>query len=330
MQIKSYLLNFWIFNLAILIVCGCPVSLLAQKKSRTEVVVAKDGSGDFTSIQKAIEASKSYPPERLVIRIKNGVYEENVRIPVWNPDITFIGESRDSTIIRQGKYFGKINRGRNSTFYTATMRIEASGVHCQHLCIENSAGPVGQAIALLVSGDRCLLLDCKIKGNQDTFFATGEHTRVFLQDCFISGTTDFLFGDATVLLSRCVLFCQSDSYIVAASTNKDQPFGFVMDHCDIKAAPGVKHVLLGRPWRPYAKTVWLNCRMGEFIAPAGWDNWRDTANQRTAFYAEFKSGGSGSSQEKRVKWAHQLTPAQASKYTRTKILGNWPDVFLHP
>lgn len=330
MRIKYHPLYLFCCGLAIIVFFLCPQALLAQNKNAVEIIVAKDGSGDFTSIQKAIEACKSYPPQRLVIRIKNGIYEEPVRIPVWNPDITLIGESRDSTIIRYGSYFGGVNKGRNSTFYTATLRIEASGIHCQRLSIENSAGPIGQAIALFISGDRCLLKDCKIKGNQDTFFATGEHTRVYLQNCFISGTTDFLFGDATVLLSRCRLYCKSDSYIVAASTNQSQSFGFVLDHCTIEAAPGVKHVLLGRPWRPYAKTVWLQCKMGDFIASAGWDNWRDTANQSTAFYAEFQSGGSGANPEKRAAWSHQLIRSQAAQYTRSKILGTWPDDFLSP
>lgn len=326
----QYRLPVWACLWVLMTLCYPPLQVSAQEKSPVEVVVAKDGSGDFTSIQKAIESSKSYPPKRLVIRIKNGVYEEAVRIPVWNPDITLIGESRDSTIIRQENYFGKVHKGRNSTFYTATMRIEASGIRLQHLSIENSAGPVGQAIALLVSGDRCILLDCKIKGHQDTFFATGEHTRVYLQDCYISGTTDFLFGDATVLLYKCQLYCLSDSYIVAASTNKGQPYGFVMDHCSVLAAPGVGHVLLGRPWRPYARTVWLNAQMGSFIAPAGWDNWRDTANQKTAYYAEYASKGKGARPEMRAKWSHQLTQRQASKYAHEKILGNWiadvPDI----
>ena len=157
------------------------------------IIVARDGSGKFTSIQKAIEDARSYPLKPVVIYIKKGVYNEQVRIPAWNPDITLVGEDRNQTIIRFGSYFGQVDKGRNSTFYTSTLSVEAEHVVCRHLTIENTAGPVGQAIALSVSADRCLIDDCTIKGNQDTFFATGSHTHVWLKDCDISGTTDFLF-----------------------------------------------------------------------------------------------------------------------------------------
>lgn len=291
------------------------------------IIVARDGSGKFTSIQKAIEDARSYPLKPVVIYIKKGVYNEQVRIPAWNPDITLVGEDRNQTIIRFGSYFGQVDKGRNSTFYTSTLSVEAEHVVCRHLTIENTAGPVGQAIALSVSADRCLIDDCTIKGNQDTFFATGSHTHVWLKDCDISGTTDFLFGDAAVLLSRCQILCKADSYIVAASTPQGQSYGFVLDHCTIQAAAGVRHVLLGRPWRPYARTVYLNTVMGDFIAPAGWDNWRSRANESTAYYAEFNSQVNGTGAEaaagKRAGWSHQLTKEQAAGYTPEKILGDW-------
>jgi len=291
------------------------------------IIVAKDGSGNFTSIQKAIESAKSYSLQPVVVFIKKGIYEEQISVPAWNPHIRLIGEGPGETIIRFGSYFGAVDKGRNSTFYTATMRIEAEDVVCRHLTIENTAGPVGQAIALSVSADKCLIEDCRLAGNQDTFFATGSYTRVYLKDCEVSGTTDFLFGDATVFLSRCSLLCKADSYIVAASTAKGRSNGFVLDSCTIRAAPGVKHVFLGRPWRPYAQTVYLNTLMGDFIAPLGWDNWRSKENESTAYYAEYNSkqmtGGSPVDLSKRAAWAHSLQPQEAEKYTPGNILGSW-------
>lgn len=296
----------------------CALSLLGQNQPAA-ITVAKDGSGDYTSIQTAIQSAKAYPYEAITIYIKNGVYTEKVHIPAWNPSLRLVGESRDSTIIRFGDYFGGINKGRNSTFMTATLQIDAADITCRHLTIDNSAGPVGQAVALYISGDRCLVEDCKILGHQDTFFATGENTRALIRNCFISGTTDFIFGDATTVFMNCQIHCLSDSYITAASTNKDQPYGLVFKNCEVTAAPGVHHVLLGRTWRRHAKTVWLNTVLGDFIAPAGWDNWRDSTNNKSAFYAEYNSSGKGANPKGRVTWAHQLSTTQAAAYSLSNI-----------
>jgi len=289
------------------------------------LIVAPDGSGAFTSIQKAIEAAKAYPLNRTVIYIKAGIYKEQVRIPAWNPDISLIGEDREKTVIEFGSFFDQVAKGRNSTFYTATLSVEAPRVILKHLSIVNDAGPVGQAIALSVSQDQCLIEDCNIKGNQDTFFATGRRTHVYLNNCFISGTTDFLFGDATVLVHHSTILCQANSYIVAASTSQGQAFGFVLDHCTILAATGVKEVYLGRPWRPYAKTVYLNTRMGPFIQPAGWNNWSSKANESTAYYAEYNSQGPEGKLPvaNRAGWSHQLQKPEADRYTARAVLGDW-------
>lgn len=310
-----------------------PKIVQIQKTEATDTLtVAQDGTGDYTSIQKAIENTKAYPANRIIIFIKKGIYNEQVRIPAWNPDISLIGEDREGTIIAFGSYFGQVNKGRNSTFYTATLSVEATGVVLKHLTIENTAGPVGQAIALSVSQDHCLVEDCNIQGHQDTFFATGPNTHVWLKNCLISGTTDFLFGDATVLVSHSSILCKADSYIVAASTNKDQPFGFVLDHCTLLAATGVKQVFLGRPWRAYAKTVYLNTTIGNFIRPVGWDNWRSKANEATAYYAEYnshiKGGSSKAVNGQRASWSHQLSDQEAKKYTPENILGSWINRFL--
>lgn len=300
-----------------------------ESSERFDFIVAKDGSGNFTTIQSAIEACKSFPDQRIRIFIKNGTYHEKVFIPSWNTKISLIGESEDSTIISYDDYFKKINKGRNSTFYTATLLVQGNDFHAENLTIENTAGPVGQAIALAVGADRCSFENCKLLGNQDTLYVAGEHARQYFFNCYIEGTTDFIFGEATVLFEKCLIKCKSDSYITAASTPDNVSYGFVFKNCEIKADSGVHNVYLGRPWRKYAKTVFINCKMGGFINPKGWSNWNNTDNYKTVFYAEYNSGSKQANNQERVSWAHQLTEAQAEEYNVKNIfsgLKSWDPI----
>ncbi|MEO9031635.1 MAG: pectinesterase family protein, partial [Ginsengibacter sp.] len=231
----------------------------SKLKVKYDIIVAKDGTGDYMTIQSAIEACKSFPYERIKIFIKNGIYHEKVFIPSWNTKISMIGESEDSTIISFDDYFKKIDKGPNSTFYTPTLLVQGNDFHAENLTIENTAGPVGQAVALSVEADRCSFINCKLLGNQDTLYVAGEHNRQYFNNCFIEGTTDFIFGEATILFEKCVVKSKANSYITAASTPQDVSYGFVFNNCTLEAAPGIDKVFLGRPWRKYAKTVFLNC-----------------------------------------------------------------------
>lgn len=288
-----------------------------------DFVVAKDGSGDFTTIQSAIEASKAFPYNRVRIFIKKGVYHERVFIPSWNTKISLIGESKDSTIISYDDNFKKTDKGRNSTFYTSTLLVQGNDFHAENLTIENTSGPVGQAIALSVEADRCSFSNCKFLGNQDTLYVAGENARQYFVDCYIEGTTDFIFGEATALFEKCILKCKADSYITAASTPQSVVYGFVFKDCIIEAAPGINNVYLGRPWRKYAKVVFINSKMGTFINPGGWSNWQGTDNFKTVYYAERNSTGAGANKNKRVSWSHQLTDNEIKKYTIKKVLKGW-------
>jgi pectinesterase len=301
-----------------------------QKVSdKYDYVVAKDGSGDFTTIQSAIEACKSFPYQRIRIFVKNGIYHEKVFIPSWNTEISLVGESKDSTIISYDDYFKKINKGPNSTFYTATLLVQGNDFHAENLTIENTAGPVGQALALAVEADRCSFENCKFLGNQDTLYLAGENARQYFFNCYIEGTTDFIFGEATALFEKCTIRCKADSYITAASTPEGVSYGFVFKNCSIEAGPEVKNVFLGRPWRKCAKTVFINCKMGDFINPSGWSNWNKTDNYKTVFYAEYNPDSKATNNQERVSWSHQLTEAQAEKYNLKNIfmgLKSWDPV----
>ena len=290
---------------------------------QTEYIVALDGSGDFTSIQDAVDASKSFPPEPITIHIKNGVYKEKVRVHSWNTHMRFVGESKDSTIITWDDYFDKIDRGRNSTFFTYTLLVDANDFHAKNLTIQNTAGEVGQAVALHVEADRASFSNIRLLGNQDTVYLAGEGNRNYFKNCYIEGTTDFIFGEATALFEGCQIHSKKDSYITAASTPEGQPYGFVFKNSQLTAENEVSEVYLGRPWRNFAKTVFIETEMGDHILPKGWDNWNKESAERTTFYAEYNNYGPGYKPGERVDWSHHLSSSDADKYAKVAILGGW-------
>ena len=295
-------------------------SVDTSKKKDNFITVAQDGSGDFTKIQDAINASPSFPYEKVVINIKNGTYNEKVRIPEWNTHLVLIGESKENTIIAFDDNFKKINLGRNSTFYTATVLVEADDFSASNLTIKNTSGDNGQAIALSVVGNRVKILNCIISGNQDTLYLSGKAAKQYFKDCYIEGTTDFIFGGATALFENCTIHSIKSSYVTAASTPEGIPFGFVFKNCKLTANSDATAVYLGRPWRIFAKTVFINCNMDKHIRTEGWENWSKPEAEKNAFYAEYNCKGEGFQPKKRVLWSHQLTKKEAEKYTTEDIL----------
>jgi pectinesterase len=308
-------MNKLLLFLAIILSC-----FIARADDLYKMVVAKDGSGDFTSIQQAINSTKTFPPQRITIFIKNGIYNEKVKVHAWNNDLTIIGESAENTIITYNDYFDKIKLGRNSTFYTWTMQVQGNDFIAENLTIENTAGPVGQAVALHVEADRCLFRNIRILGHQDALYAAGMNCRQYYKDCYIEGTTDFIFGAATALFENCIIHSKSNSYITAASTPEGTPFGYVFKHCKLTASEGVDSVYLGRPWRKYAKTVFIECELGSHILPEGWQVWSNSDNKQNTFYAEYNNTGPGANTSKRIPWSHQLTRKEAKQYTTGNIL----------
>lgn len=291
-------------------------------KNDYNVVVALDGSGDYSSIQAAIHNSPSFPYQRVLITIKNGIYHEKVRIPEWNTKISLIGESKENTIISYDDYYGKINLGRNSTFLTPTLLVEGNDFKAANLTIQNTAGAIGQAIALSVVADRVVVSNCIILGNQDTLYTSGEGFKQYFKDCFIEGTVDFIFGSATAVFDNCTIRSKSNAYVTAASTPESSKYGFVFMNCKLTADEKATEVYLGRPWRINAKTVYLNCEMGNHIRKEGWNNWSKADAEKASFYAEYNSSGPGSHPENRVTWSHQLKKVEVQGYTLENILGD--------
>jgi pectinesterase len=304
----------------------------AQQTWPKYLTVAQDGSGNYKTIQEAVNAMRDFSQERVTIFIKKGVYKEKLVIPSWKTNISLVGESRDSTIITYDDYSGKplpggkdVTTGRDkfSTFNSYTVLVKGNDFSAENLTIQNTAGRVGQAVALHAEGDRCVIKNCRLLGNQDTLYVGIDSSRQYYKDCFIEGTTDFIFGPATVVFQHCTIKSLLNSYITAASTTARQAFGLVFFDCSLVADTGATKVLLGRPWRPHARTVFINTEMGEHIAAAGWDNWRNPENEKTAYYAEYKSKGPGANPSGRVKWSHQLTKKEAKQYTLKNIFGDW-------
>src|SRR6185312_1884177 len=281
--------------------------------------VAQDGSGQFRTIQEAVNAVRDLSQQRVVIHIRNGVYHEKLVIPSWKTMISLVGESRDSTIIVNNDYSGKPNPGGHDAFgkekmttYTSyTVLVRGNDFTAENLTIANRAGRVGQAVALHIEGDRAVVSHCRLLGNQDTLYAGTEGSRQYYKDCYIEGTTDFIFGEATAVFSGCEIRSLSNSYIAAAATTPRQAFGFVFLDCRLTADTAAKWVYLGRPWRPYARTVYIRTEMGSHIVPAGWDNWRNASNDKTAFYAEYECSGPGAGRAGRVGWSKVLTAKEA-------------------
>lgn len=304
------------------------INCFAQQTYPTKLTIAKDGTGDYKTIQEAINAVRAYSPEPISIFIKNGVYEEKLVIPSWVGNITIKGESRDQTIITNNDYSGKFmakdadtiaNKVKFSTFNSYTVLVQGNDVKIENLTIRNTAGRVGQAVALHVDGDRFIILDCNLLGNQDTLLTAGDSSRQYYENCYIEGTTDFIFGPATAVFKNCTIKSLTNSYITAASTPKWKSFGYVFFDCKLIANEEAQKVFLGRPWRANARTVFLNCEMGKQIRPEGWDNWRNPDNEKTAFYAEYNCKGEGAARDKRVAWSKELTKKEAKEYTLDKI-----------
>ena len=281
--------------------------------------VAKDGSGDYKYIQDAIDAMRVFPLEPITLYIKNGIYTEKIDLPANNTDVTFIGESVERTIITFNDYSG---RGKLTTFTSATAKISGNRFVAENITFVNSAGPVGQAVALYVDADKAVFKNCRFLGNQDTIYAAGENARQYFLDCYIEGTTDFIFGPSTAVFQNCTIKCKADSYITAANTAKGKAFGFVFLDCVITTDSIVTNVYLGRPWRAFSKTAFLRCQLPATIAATGWDNWSNPENEKTAFYAEYKNTGAGANTKSRVSWSKQLTAQEAAAYTPENIFSN--------
>jgi len=316
-----------------LFLAAWPVLAANKYDNPDTLVVSRDGTGEFRTIDEAIEVCRAFMDYTKVIYVKKGVYKEKLIIPSWLTNITICGEDRDNTIITWDDHanikmpVGGLDseaavKGKPmGTFRTYTLKVQGSYITLKDITIENNAAKLGQAVTLHTEGDHILVQNCRLLGNQDTVYTGVGGTRVAFYDCYIEGTTDFIFGPSIAWFQNCEIHSKANSYITAASTPAGQKYGYVFYKCRLTADKDVDKVYLGRPWRPFAATIFMDCELDKHIRPEGWHNWNNAKNEETARYAEYGNKGEGASTKNRVKWSKQLSKKEAAKVTLLDAFG---------
>lgn len=310
---------------SIVVVCALLGSVASTTKAATytvkTLVVAKDGSGQYSTVQAAVNAVPANNTTRTVIYIKNGTYTEVVTVPSNKPFITFAGQDENKTVISYNNYSGKPmpGGGTYNTANSASVFINATDFLAVNLTFQNTAGDVGQAVAIDVAGDRANFYHVRFLGWQDTLLAW--KGRQYYNSVYVAGRTDYIFGDATAYFYQCQIQSLNGWGITAQyRQTASETTGYVFDSCNITGTPA-NSTILGRPWGPYARVVYLNTSMDSSIVPAGWANWSSTSNNyKTAYFAEYNSSGAGANPSARVSWSHQLTASQAQQYSVNNFL----------
>ncbi len=303
-----------------LLLCVC--SLLTQGQD-FDFVIATDGSGDFKTIQEAFDAVPDFRKNETRIQLKPGVYKEKLVLAASKTNVSLIGEDAKTTVVTHDDFAQKKNKfgEEMGTTGSSSFFVFGEGFYAKNITFENSAGPVGQAVAVRVDGDKVVFEQCRFLGFQDTLYPHGDRSRQYYKDCYIEGTVDFIFGWSTAVFENCEIFSKKGGgYVTAASTEEAAKHGFVFIDCKLTSDGDPASVYLGRPWRDYAQTVFINTEMGAHIKPEGWHNWSKPNAEKTSFYAEYGSKGPGATNSKRVTWSHQLTQEEVANYTVESIL----------
>ena len=286
------------------IICHLSVSpaKAANYDNPDTIVVARDGTGQFRTIGEAIEVCRAFMDYHKVIYVKRGIYKEKLIIPQWLQNIEICGEDRDQTVITYDDHANIIYPSTGNgmgTFRTYTLRVDGNSITVKNITIENNAA-------------------CRFLGNQDTVYTGMPYTRLLFRDCYIEGTTDFIFGASTAWFEHCAIYCKINSYITAASTPQDAEFGYVFNNCTVTTAEGADKVYLGRPWRDYGYTLFMNCDLPKQIRPEGWHHW-EKQREQTARYLEYNNHGEGAKTDGRVGWSRQLTKKEAQQITMERV-----------
>ncbi|ERN03321.1 hypothetical protein AMTRI_Chr02g219740 [Amborella trichopoda] len=292
---------------------------------RANVVVASDGSGNFRSITEAIRAAPDYRKQRYVIHVRAGVYRENVEVKKKKTNIMLVGDGKDVTVISGSRSFLQ----GWTTFHTATFAVSGRGFIARDITFENTAGPsMHQAVALRVDSDQSAFYHCAIKGYQDTLYA--HSLRQFYRECDIYGTIDFIFGNGAAFFQNCRILARKPLYnqkiSITAHGRKDphQSTGFSIQNCIVEAASDLAPIVssvpayLGRPWKPYARTIYMESYLGSLIQPEGWLAWAGNFALNTLYYGEYRNYGPGAKLDGRVRWPgyHVLHgPTEANAFT---------------
>jgi pectinesterase len=293
---------------------------------QSKIIVAQDGSGDFHTVQAAFDAVPSGNAKPVTIYIKKGTYKERLILDTRKDFITLVGEDKQNTILTYDNHAGILlsNGDTVNTWTSASFFIYASNFSAENITFQNNAGfSAGQAVAVFANGDRLIFRNCNFIGFQDVLFCSGPGSKQYYENCYIEGTTDFIFGPATAVFKNCHIRSKKNSHVTAASTPREVPFGFVFFDCKLTADSTINKVSLGRPWTPFASVTYIRCEIGKHIIPEGWNNWRNPANEQTVRYAEYQNSGPSAGPDKRVKWIRQLNDEEVKKYTLKNIFRDW-------
>ena len=309
-----------ILTICTLVAC-LTIQAAGQYDNPDTIIVSRDGTGQFRNVGEAIEVCRAFMDYHKVIFVKNGTYKEKLIIPSWLTNIEICGESADKTIITWDDHanilFPETGKGMG-TFRTYTLKIEGSSITLKNITIENNAARLGQAVALHTEGDRITVINCRLLGHQDTVYTGVAGTRIYFKDCYIEGTTDFIFGPSTAWFEGCTIHSRANSYVTAASTPQDVPYGYVFNNCRLTANDNINKVYLGRPWRDYGYTLFMNCELGRHICPEGWHNWQK-GRENTARYMEYNNRGEGAATSQRAAWSRQLSKKEAAQITPAAV-----------
>jgi PelA/Pel-15E family pectate lyase len=290
------------------------LALFAHPVAKADITVAADGSGDVRTVQEAVDKVPQNNRQRTVIRIKAGTYFEQIRVPANKPYISFIGESAGNTKLT----FNLSNKAAGSTSASYSVYIGGHDFYAENITFENSFGTGLQAVAVLVEADRAVFKNSRFLGWQDTLYA--KNGRQYYQNCYIEGHVDFIFGQAAAVFDHCTIHSKGDGYIAAPMRfAADEPSGFIFLNSTLTSESTKDGVFLARPWRDYGRTVFLNTKMDAAIRPEGWNHWLPE-REKTAYFAEYNSSGSGANATARVKWAHQLAEADIKSFLPENFL----------
>lgn len=321
---------------AVLLIVVYPILISCSNRSETrsleegetikaDAVVATDDTGDFTSLQDAIDAAPNNRREYYYIYVKKGTYKEVVTIPQNKDYIYLYGDDATTTVLTFDNYASRVkpDGSEYGTSGSASFFVQGNNFVAENITFENTAGmTAGQALAINIGAQHSAFRNCRFLGHQDTWYA-GNGTYQYLKDCYIEGSVDFIFGGSTAFFDHCQLESTRNGYITAASTPEGQAYGYVFHRCTLTARPQIANssVYLGRPWRPNAKVIFIECAMDKHVQQPGWHNWGNPDNEKTAFYAEYKSTGAGASIDTRVSWSRQLTDEQAASFSYDEVIG---------
>ena len=290
-------------------------AVFPQTAQKADLTVATDGSGDVRTIQEAIDRVPDGSAKRVVIFIKPGIYDEQIKVGAHKPPITFRGEKAEET-----KLTSKVKvTDADLPWPACAVRIEAKDFCAENITFENSFGGGVQAMAVVTKADRLVFRNCRFLGWQDTLFARAG--RQYFESCFIEGDTDFICGQASAVFENCTLHSKRNGYIAAPLRfSAAEPSGFVFIRCHITGPKTRNGVFLARPWGPYGRAIYIESEIGSHIRPEGWANWNDTTNYQTACFSEFNCTGPGANGPARVKWAQHLTPDEAKQFAAENFL----------